>query len=148
MILMLGKFTCLFDYAHRIPVLGSSREPVRFHVWVSLGVAALAALGVERIGRPGVVSLRGGLVLAGMLVALSIPIMIYIYTPVWTQPKRWTGPEHIAKFRWLGRELIFGRDSHGGRGGTGLVGRSNGGAGRQTRQRAWLAAILPLLGPG
>ena len=81
---------------------------MRFHLWVSLGVAALAALGVERLGRPGVVSLRGGLVLAGMLVALSIPIMIYIYVPVWTQPKRWTGPEHIAKFRWLGRELMFG----------------------------------------
>ena len=35
--------------------------------------------GVERLGRPGVVSLRGGLILAGVLVALSIPIMIYIY---------------------------------------------------------------------
>ena len=48
--LMLGKFTFLFDHAHRIPVLGSSREPVRFHLWVSLGVAALAAVGVERLG--------------------------------------------------------------------------------------------------
>ncbi len=38
---MLGRFTWLFDYAHRVPVLGSSREPVRFHVWVSLGVARL-----------------------------------------------------------------------------------------------------------
>ena len=52
-LLMLGKFTFLFDHAHRLPVIGSSREPVRFHVWVSLGVAALAACGVERIGRPG-----------------------------------------------------------------------------------------------
>ncbi len=104
--LMLGKFTCLFDYAHRLPVLGSSREPVRFHVWVSLGVAALAATGVERLGRPGVVSLRNGLVLAGVLVALSIPIMIYIYTPVWTDPKRWTTPYHLDRYRWLGRELL------------------------------------------
>jgi Bacterial membrane protein YfhO len=104
-ILMLGKFTFLFDYAHRIPVLGSSREPVRFHLWVSLGVAALAAVGVERIGRPGAVSLRGGLILAGVLVALSIPIMIYIYVPVWSQPRKWIGPNHIAKFRWLGHEL-------------------------------------------
>ena len=78
-LLMLGKYTCLFDYAHRLPILGSSREPVRFHVWVSLGVAALAATGVERLGRPGIVSLRGGLVLAAVLVALSIPIMIYLY---------------------------------------------------------------------
>ena len=50
---MLGKFTFLFDLAHRIPVLGSSREPVRFHLWVSLAVAALAAVGVERLARPG-----------------------------------------------------------------------------------------------
>ena len=57
-VLMLGRYTLLFDYAHRLPILGSSREPVRFHVWVSLGVAALAATGVERLGRPGPVSLR------------------------------------------------------------------------------------------
>ena len=102
---MLGKYTFPVDYAHRLPVLGSSREPVRFHVWVSLGVAALAATGVERIGRPGVVSLRGGLILAGVLVALSIPIMIYIYAPVWTEPRRWTRPYHLDQYRWLGREL-------------------------------------------
>ena len=52
-VLMLGKFTFLFDLAHKIPVLGSSREPVRFHLWVSLAVAALAAVGVERLARPG-----------------------------------------------------------------------------------------------
>ena len=37
---MLGKFTFLFDTPIEIPVLGSSREPVRFHLWVALGVAA------------------------------------------------------------------------------------------------------------
>ena len=72
-VLMLGKFTFLFDRANRIPVLGSSREPVRFHLWVSLGVAALAAVGVERLGRPGAVSLRGGLILGGVLVAALDP---------------------------------------------------------------------------
>ena len=108
-ILMLGRFTFLFDQANHIPVLGSSREPVRFSLWVSLGVAALAAAGVERLGRPGAVSLRGGLILAGVLIALSIPIMIYIYHPVWSQP----GPRidldrayHLNQYRWLGRELI------------------------------------------
>ena len=105
-VLMLGKFTFLFDYAHRVPILGSSREPVRFHVWVSLGVAALAATGVERLGRPGVVSLRGGLLLAGVLVALSIPIMIYVYSPVWTQPGTWSTTYHLDRYRWLGRELL------------------------------------------
>ena len=105
-VLMLGRYTCLFDYAHRLPILGSSREPVRFHVWVSLGVAALAATGVEQLGRPGAVSLRGGLILAGVLVAVSIPIMIYIYAPVWTEPRRWTRPYHLDRYRWLGRELL------------------------------------------
>ncbi len=51
-ILMLGKFTFLFDGANKIPVLGSSREPVRFHLWVAVGVAALSAVGVERLARP------------------------------------------------------------------------------------------------
>ena len=55
-ILMLGRFTFLFDQANHIPVLGSSREPVRFSLWVSMGVAALAAVGVDRLGRPGAVS--------------------------------------------------------------------------------------------
>jgi len=104
-ILMLGRFTNLFDYAHRIPILGSSREPVRFHLWVSLGVAALAAVGVERLSRPGFVSLRGALILAAILVGLSIPIMISVYTPVWTEPDRWNKPGHLARFAWLGREL-------------------------------------------
>ncbi len=103
-VLMLGRFTCLFDHANRLPVLGSSREPVRFHVWVSLGVAALAATGVERLGRPGVVRLRHGLFLAGVLVAISIPIMIYIYMPVWTDTT-WTKTYHLDRYRWLGREL-------------------------------------------
>jgi len=105
-VLMLGRFTCLFDFAHRVPVLGSSREPVRFHLWVSLGVAALAAVGVERIGRPGAVSLRRGLILAGVLVALSIPIMIYIYFPLWSHPERFTAADQRARLRWLGHELI------------------------------------------
>jgi hypothetical protein len=104
-ILMLGKFTFLFDRADRIPVLGSSREPVRFSIWVALGVAALAAVGVERLARPGAVSLRDGLILSGVLIALSIPIMVHIYTPVWTEPKRWDTPYHLDRYRWLGREL-------------------------------------------
>jgi hypothetical protein len=106
-ILMLGRFTVLFDFAHKVPVLGSSREPVRFHLWVSLGVAALAAVGVERLERPGVVSLRGGLILAGILVILSIPILGYLYAPVWTEPRRWIEPYHRDRYRWLGRELVL-----------------------------------------
>jgi len=144
-VLMLGKFTCLFDYAHRVPVLGSSREPVRFHLWVSLGVAALAAVGVERLGRPGAVSLRGGLRLAGGLIVLSIPIMCYLYLPVWTEPKRWIQPDHLDRFGWLGHELIVSLIR------TSLlaalawwVARSAVRTSNPTRRALW-AALMPLL---
>ena len=106
-ILMLGRFTFLYDHANAIPVLGSSREPVRFSLWVALGVAALSAVGVERLSRPGAVSLRGGLILSGVLIAASIPILICIYTPAWTDWKRWNDAYHLARFRWLGQELAL-----------------------------------------
>ncbi len=105
-ILMLGKFTFLFDHANEIPILGSSREPVRFHLWVSIGVAALAALGVERLRRPGTVSLRSAYILAVALIVVSIPIVIWLYNPVWNQPKKWAETYHLDRYRWLGRELI------------------------------------------
>jgi hypothetical protein len=144
-VLMLGKFTFLFDRANQIPILGSSREPVRFHLWVSLGVAALAAVGVERLGRPGNVSLRGALILGGALVVLSVAIMAYIYNPVWTEPKQWTSPYHLERYRWLGRELVTSAIRTAILAGLAvLIARS---AARSTRsaRRSRLAALLPLL---
>ncbi len=112
-VLMLGKYTFLFDYANLIPVVGSSREPVRFHLWLSLAVAALAAIGVERLARPGPVRIRLAVIVVASLIAVSIPIMIYIYAPVWTDPGRWSTPYHLARYRWLGQELksAGGRDA-------------------------------------
>jgi hypothetical protein len=104
-ILMLGRFTFLFDHAHRVPIAGSSRIPVRFHFWVALAVAALSAVGVDRLARPGVVRLRLAFGAAIALVITSIPIMIVVYAPVWTEPSRWALPNHLERFRWLGREL-------------------------------------------
>ena len=104
---MLGKFTCLFDYAHRIPVLGSSREPVRFHVWVRWAWPRWRPLASNGSGGPAV-SLRGGLILAGVLVALSIPIMIYIYARSGASRRDGPGRNISPRFRWLGRELIVG----------------------------------------
>jgi hypothetical protein len=104
-VLMLGRFTFLFDQAHRIPVLGSSREPVRFHLWVSLAVSALGAVGVERLARPGAIRLRPALLLAGALVLFSMPILFYIYAPAWNDPNRWNKPYHLDRYRWLGQEL-------------------------------------------
>jgi hypothetical protein len=104
---MLGRFTALFDYANRVPIFGSSRIPVRYHLWVSLAVAALAAVGVDRLARPGVVKLRAALVTVAVLVVASLPILAYVYAPVWTQPGRWTRPEHQARYSWLATELVF-----------------------------------------
>ena len=105
--LMLGKFTFLFDYAHRIPILGSSREPVRFHLWAAMGVAALAATGVERLRQGAGVSLRPGLIVAGWIIMLSIPILLYVYAPVWKQLSGSNPPRNVLQFHWLGRELLI-----------------------------------------
>jgi Bacterial membrane protein YfhO len=144
-VLMLGKFTFLFDYANRLPVLGSSREPVRFHVWVSLGVAALAATGVERLGRPGFVSLRHGLIVAAVLVAVSIPIMIFIYTPVWTHPTVWNEDYHLDRYRWLGRELRLAGLRTGVLAVCGWWVAARAARTLESHGRARWAAILPLL---
>ncbi len=104
--LMLGRYTALFDHVHQIPIIGSSRIPVRLHLWVSLAVAALAAVGVDRLSRAGPVRLRGAIGFGLTLIALSIPIMVYLYLPVWTQAARWTLPYHSLRFGWLGRELM------------------------------------------
>ncbi len=106
-LLMLGKFTFLFDFAHRIPVFGSSRIPVRYHLWFSMAIAALAAVGVDRLARPGGVSLRAAGATALTLVILSIPILIYVYAPVWSSHERWTLPYHQNRYRWLGNEVLY-----------------------------------------
>jgi hypothetical protein len=106
-VLMLGRFTFLFDYAHTIPILGSSREPVRFHVWAAMGVAALAAVGVERLLRSPGVSLRPGLIVAIWLIMLSIPILLVVYAPVWKQLNGLNPTRNVSQFRWLGRELAI-----------------------------------------
>jgi hypothetical protein len=104
-LMMLGRFTFLFDQAHRVPIAGSSRIPVRFHLWVALATAALSAVGVDRLARPGKVRLRGALAAMGVLILVSIPILVYVYTPVWTESQRWPLPNHLDRFRWLGQEL-------------------------------------------
>lgn len=106
-LLMLGRFTFLMDHAHKIPVLGSSRIPVRFHLWLSLAVAALAAIGADRIARDGPVRLRWGTLTILGLVLASIPIMLVIYAPAFAVPDPWPKPYHQDRYRWLGEELII-----------------------------------------
>ena len=142
---MLGRFTFLFDYANKVPIAGSSREPVRFHLWVSLAVAALAAVGVERLQRPGAVRFRGAFGLVVVVLAASALILFYLYAPVWTNPGRWSKPNHLLRYRWLGRELLIGglRTAAVLALGLGLAWRAS----RTARPglRAKLAAGLPVL---
>jgi hypothetical protein len=144
-LLMLGRYTFLLDFAHRVPIAGSSRIPVRFHLWVSLAVAALAAVGVDRLARPGVVRLRGVVVLAGVLVAASIPIMLYVYAPIWTDSHHWTKPNDPVRFRWLGRELTEAAARTAAL--CGLAWWLAGRAARSTspRHRRRLTAVLPVV---
>ena len=86
------------------PILGSSREPVRFFIWATLGIAALAAVGVERLERSNNVSLRQGLILAGMLVVLSIPILCVLYAPAWSQ-FRTAGTSHGTWLNFVGSAM-------------------------------------------
>ena len=76
----------------------------------SLGLAGGGRAGGGRASSgwagPGEVRLRSAAILALVLVAASIPILLYVYAPVWTHPRRWTQPYHLARYRWLGREFI------------------------------------------
>ena len=105
-LLMLGRYTFLMDHAHQIPVLGSSRIPVRFHLWLSIAVAALAAIGADRLARPGPVRLRWGILTVVVLVVAAIPIMMLLYAPAFHVPDPWPKAYHQDRYRWLGQELI------------------------------------------
>jgi hypothetical protein len=144
-ILMLGRFTFLFDSAHRVPIAGSSRIPVRFHLWVALAVAALSAVGVDRLARPGVVRLRLAIAVSIALVITSIPILITVYAPVWTEPYRWTMPNHLDRFRWLGRELTVATIRTSCLAGLAYVAAMLAARTIDPRLRSCLAALLPLL---
>ena len=106
-LLMMGRFTFLLDFLYRIPIVGSSRIPVRFHLWVTLAVAALAAVGTDRLATAGRVRLRGPLVFVVALVLVSLPILAAEYRTRWTEPMRWIQKGHVEKFAWLDAELAI-----------------------------------------
>jgi Bacterial membrane protein YfhO len=107
MLFMLGRYTCLFDYMNLVPIIGSSRIPVRYHLWVSLAVAALASVGVDRLSQPGRVRLGWAIGFTVTIVAASGLILFREYLPIWTDARRWNTPEHQEHFRWLGWELAI-----------------------------------------
>ncbi|WP_435009198.1 YfhO family protein [Tundrisphaera lichenicola] len=144
-VFMLGRFTALFDHMNLVPVVGSSRIPVRYHLWVSLAVAALASVGVDRLASPGRFRLRSTAAFVLAMLAGSIVIATYVYFPAWTDSRRWTTPEHLEHFRWLGREVAIGvgRTLGLGLAAWWLIAR----AAKEVaaRRRAWLIAPIPLL---
>lgn len=104
---MLGRYTVLSDLLIHVPILNRGRIPVRYHLWVFLAVGALAAVGVDRLARPGPVRFRGAiLTIAGLLLA-CVPVLVYVYTPVWTESARWDTAYHRARYGWLAQELSF-----------------------------------------
>ncbi len=148
-LLMLGRFTFVFDHAHQVPIAGSSRIPVRFHLWVALAASALSAVGVDRLARAdlGRVRLRGAALVVSLMVLASIPILAYLYEPVWSGSSRWSLPSHQARFDWLGRELLRGTIR------TALLVAAAASIsvwaarlkGESARRRCWLVSGLPLL---
>jgi hypothetical protein len=144
LLLMLGRFTFLMDVFPRIPLVGSGRVPVRYHLWVAVATAALAAVGVDRLARAecGRVRLREALLTLGWLVALSIPILFYVYQPFWIEARRWPLKYHADRRAWLSAELAWAsvRTLALALGAYFVASR----AARAVEGRRW-AALLPLL---
>ena len=106
-VMMLGRYTFLFDRMNRVPVLGSARIPVRYHLWVTLGVAALASVGVDRLSRPGKVRIRGAAWGMLILALVALAIALNAYAPAWDGPGRWTSPYARTRNRRLADELTW-----------------------------------------
>jgi hypothetical protein len=142
---MLGRYTAVFDFAHRVPIAGSSRIPVRFHLWVSLAVAALAAVGVDRLARGESVRLRPAGLLVGLMVLGSIPILLYVYSPILGGDNRWTLPYHADRYRWLATELATATARTLGIGLGGVAAVVTAARTRSARVRFWACAAMPLV---
>lgn len=144
-LLMLGRFTSIFDYANRIPVIGSSRIPVRFHFWVSLAAAALAGVGVDRLDRGFQVKLRLPLAAAFLLVFASIIILLCVYSPLFTGAGRVTNAYHEVRGRWLGKEFTTGAIRTLVVGIAGILSLVIASRTSSTRMRGFACSALPLI---
>ncbi|MFM7317482.1 MAG: YfhO family protein [bacterium] len=106
-VFMLGRFTLVMDFWHRIPVLGSSRIPVRYHLWATLATAALASQGLSHvIGHNSRLKIHRPLWLLAGFSALATGIFIWGMIPWWTEAGRWTTNYHRDRNNWLTRELL------------------------------------------
>jgi hypothetical protein len=144
-LLMLGRYTVLSDVMPYLPFVNRGRIPVRYHLWVALAVAALAAVGVDGLSRMGRVRLRWAVLIIGLLLLICFPIGLRAYSPIWTEPERWPSSYHRARTGWLARELATAAARSVLLGSSALViawwaSRSSG-----PRLRQGLAGVLPLL---
>jgi hypothetical protein len=143
--MMLGRFTFLMDLFPHIPIVGSGRIPVRYHLWLVVAVSALAAVGADRLVRPGGVQLRGVFLVFGILVVASIAILAYTYAPIWTDAERWVKPYHLQRKRWLAEELTLAVARTAILGTLAIGISAAAGRIRRPSSRRNLAATLPLL---
>ena len=144
-LLMLGRYTVLFDALRSVPILGSSRIPVRYHLWVTMAVAALAATGVDRLSRPGKVRLGPALGVLGVLMALSAALLVYIYIPFWNDPRNWSNPRLVPRSRWLLEQLLGSTARTAALAGLALWLAARSAREHDARRRRLLAAALPIL---
>jgi hypothetical protein len=145
LLLMLGRYTAVFDVMPWVPIVGSGRIPVRYHLWVTFAVAALAVVGVDRIATGRAARLRPALLTIALLALACVPILVYVYAPVWTDAARWTTAYHQSRYNWLARELAVSTTRSLG---LFLIGMVVAGAAMRTswpRRRAFLTALLPVL---
>ena len=104
-VLMLGRFTFLFDHAHQVPVLGSSRDPGAVP---PLGLAGGRGAGGRRGRRLGGRARSGsGGGDPGRWSDRSPRSRSCSTSTPRSGPSRGAGPQpyHLARYRWLGREL-------------------------------------------
>ncbi len=108
-VFMLGRFTFVMDFWHRVPILGSSRIPVRYHLWATFATAALASQGLEMLirGREDV-HLKKPVAFLGIFAIIAAAIFAWGMTPWWTESSRWTAAYHLERNRWLTDDLIYG----------------------------------------
>jgi hypothetical protein len=107
-VFMLGRFTFIMDFWHHLPVLGSSRIPVRYHLWATMAAAALASQGVSLlISADKPLKIRRPLFFLGLLALAGSAIFIWGMIPWWTESARWTTSYHRDRNAWLTRELLI-----------------------------------------
>jgi hypothetical protein len=86
LVLVLGRFTPIYETFYHIPVLNYFRIPTRFLQWLAFGMAVLSGLGLDRVlrARPGEIH-RDRLYFCGILALLA------------------------GAMAWLNREVIFAK---------------------------------------